>query len=62
LPALKWPTLIPRLNDPIEQEKRFLAQLETEEELPKKIDKDLLPAWNTPCPRYGIGHRHRPVW
>ena len=30
------------LNDPIEQEKRFNKQLEVEEELPKKIDKDFV--------------------
>ncbi|RKY36090.1 MAG: lysine--tRNA ligase [Candidatus Omnitrophota bacterium] len=30
------------LNDPIEQKERFKAQLETEEELPKKIDEDFL--------------------
>jgi len=30
------------LNDPIEQEARFKKQLEVEEELPKKIDKDFL--------------------
>ncbi len=30
------------LNDPLEQEKRFKAQLKTEEELPKKIDEDFL--------------------
>jgi len=30
------------LNDPIEQRQRFHKQLETEDELPKKIDKDFL--------------------
>lgn len=30
------------LNDPIEQRERFKKQLETEEELPKKIDQDFL--------------------
>ncbi|MDD5194717.1 MAG: lysine--tRNA ligase [Candidatus Omnitrophica bacterium] len=30
------------LNDPIEQEERFKKQLETEEDLPKKIDKDFV--------------------
>lgn len=30
------------LNDPIEQEERLKRQLETEEELPKKIDKDFI--------------------
>lgn len=30
------------LNDPIEQKKRFTGQLETEDELPKKIDEDFL--------------------
>jgi lysyl-tRNA synthetase class 2 len=30
------------LNDPIEQEERFKKQLEVEEELPKKIDRDFI--------------------
>ncbi len=30
------------LNDPLEQRKRFLEQIKTEEELPKKIDEDFL--------------------
>jgi lysyl-tRNA synthetase class 2 len=30
------------LNDPLEQEERFKKQLEVEEELPKKVDKDFL--------------------
>jgi lysyl-tRNA synthetase class 2 len=46
------------LNDPIEQEKRFLAQLETEEELPKKIDKDFITSLEyamPPATGLGIG-------
>ncbi|UCC94514.1 MAG: lysine--tRNA ligase [Candidatus Omnitrophota bacterium] len=30
------------LNDPVEQQERFRSQLEVEEELPKKIDRDFL--------------------
>jgi lysyl-tRNA synthetase class 2 len=46
------------LNDPIEQKGRFVKQLETEEELPKKVDDDFLEALEfgmPPATGLGIG-------
>ncbi|MBU2102816.1 MAG: lysine--tRNA ligase, partial [Candidatus Omnitrophica bacterium] len=46
------------LNDPIEQEARFTKQLEVEEELPKKIDKDFVTSLEygmPPAAGLGIG-------
>ncbi|MFA5007955.1 MAG: lysine--tRNA ligase [Candidatus Omnitrophota bacterium] len=46
------------LNDPIEQKERFKKQMETEEELPKKIDNDFVTALSyamPPATGLGIG-------
>ncbi|MDD4954413.1 MAG: lysine--tRNA ligase [Candidatus Omnitrophica bacterium] len=46
------------LNDPIEQKERFKKQMETEEELPKKIDSDFVTALSyamPPATGLGIG-------
>ncbi|MBN2119954.1 MAG: lysine--tRNA ligase [Candidatus Omnitrophica bacterium] len=46
------------LNDPVEQKKRLVKQLDTEEELPKKLDEDFLEALEygmPPAAGLGIG-------